>query len=114
MPSNFLCRPWRNIVSQGNAPRKPTEKIFRISQSMSTRRKALFTPPSHEKQLSTKKAQHEQTSAWFEKESACLVEFIALFWDRNNPAFNWPKFKDNNFWSSFAKYVAENSYADNV
>ena len=53
MPSNFLCRPWRNIVPQGNTPRKPTEKIFRISQSMSTRRKALFTPPSHEKQLST-------------------------------------------------------------
>ena len=43
-----------------------------------------------------------------------MVEFIALFWDRNDPAFNWPKFKDNNFWSSFAKYVAENSHADNV
>ena len=104
----------RNIVPQGNTPGKPTEKISRISQSTSTRRKALFTPPSQEKDVSTKKAQHGQTYAWSEKELACLVEFIALFWDRNDSASNWPKFKDNNFWSSCAKYVAENSNANNV
>ena len=103
MPSNFLCRPG-----------KPTEKISRIPQSTSTRRKALFTPSSHEKENSTKKAQLGQTYAWSEKESACLVELIVLFWDRNDSASNWPKFKDNNFCSSCAKYVAENSHADNV
>ena len=57
----------RNIVPQGNTPGKPTEKI---SRSTNTRRKSLFTPPSHEKEVSNKKAQHGQTYAWSEKEHA--------------------------------------------
>ena len=98
----------RSIIPQGDTPGKPSQKVIRCSDSSS--RKALFVPPNVGN--SDNKVKHGQTYSWTRKQLSDLVEFIALFWDHTSSASHWPQFKNDKFWTSCAKLVAEDTKAE--
>ena len=93
----------RFITHQGDTPGKPGEKVSRRAAS----RKSLF--PQEE----SAKGKRGPSYACSEKEISCIVEFIALFWERNEKDGNWPTLKcEAGFWDKCARFVSENAKTD--
>ncbi len=92
----------RNICPEGDTPGKPEEKVHREG---ATSRKSLFG-------VDSSSASRKGKASWSHDEEACIVRYIALYWESTELSENWPRIKSEEFWSRCAEFVSLNTGSD--